>query len=130
MPMRSCVPASKNTCALGPESYRSTMQFRVGNRPKSTSPIHAGTASIYTRCLRRRINHNLADPSFPPYTIGVRLFLPLLLVFAPLSAQSPTPRSTLERLKPERLEAVQQQRLEWVKNRAAAQPFGVYQDFR
>jgi len=48
----------------------------------------------------------------------------------PLAAQTPAPRSVLDRLKPEHLEAAQQQRLEWVKSRAAVPPYGVYQDFR
>ncbi len=62
--------------------------------------------------------------------MSVRRFLPLLTILIPLAGQTPATRSVLERLKPERLEAVQQQRLEWVKHRASASAYGVYQDFR
>lgn len=61
--------------------------------------------------------------------MGVRQFLSIVLAICPLVAQTPG-RSPIERLKPERLEAVQQQRREWVKARQSPPPVGVYQDFR
>lgn len=59
-------------------------------------------------------------------TRGAVLFLSSLMV---LAAATP-PRTLSERLKTQRLEAVRQQRLEWIKQRRDGGPAGVYRDFR
>jgi acetyl esterase/lipase len=54
----------------------------------------------------------------------------ILLVSLLILPAAPAGRTLSERLKPQRLEAVRQQRLEWIKQRRDGGPAGVYRDFR